>query len=49
MPAPQKIPGTLCPPSQVVPFPSLSNPADPEWDSKGSHGPLSDVKIMIEY
>jgi len=30
IPAPQNIPGTLCPPSQVVPFPSLKSPADPE-------------------
>ena len=28
--APQKIVGTLTPPSHVVPFPFLSNPAEPE-------------------
>ena len=30
IPAPQNIPGILWPPSQVVPFPSLKSPAEPE-------------------
>ena len=42
---PQKIPGALCPPSQEVPFPFLKSPEEPECCSKGSHGPLSEVKM----
>ena len=36
--------GTRWPPSNVVPLPSRSGPAEPLCDPLTSHGPLSDVK-----
>ena len=40
--------GTLLPPSQHVPLPSLKIPGDPEWVPYDNQGPLSDVKIISE-
>ena len=34
------IQGTRCPPSKLVPFPSLKPPADPACSPKFSQGPL---------